>query len=264
MEPSGTTPSSDSITVDVYSDVICPWCYVGGRKLADGISQFAADGGPGGAVPVEVRWHPFELNPDMPPEGRDRREYRSAKFGSWASSQRLDAQVAAAGAAVGLAFNHELMTRTPNTRPAHRLMWLAGERGAARRTADLLFYSYFSRGLDVGDAQVLATVAAQAGLDGAEAADAVAGAGSVGALAEAGVAEGVARARALGVSGVPFYVFGGRYALPPGAQPADAVAQVLRVVRHQAADDADAARQRVPEGSAVGGAAACSADGHCP
>jgi predicted DsbA family dithiol-disulfide isomerase len=219
------------VTVDVHSDVICPWCYIGSRRLTAAVARFSADGGPSGAVPVHVRWHAFELNPDMPVPGRDRREYRSAKFGSWRRSQQLDAQVTAVGAEEGLELRHDLMTRTPNTRAAHRLIWLAQQRGLGAQMVERLFAGYFTRGLDVGDPSVLVDLAGAVGLPGDDAAGAVRAAGPLGERAEAGVAAAVRRGRELRITSVPFSVFGEAYTLPPGAQPADVIAQVLRVVR---------------------------------
>ncbi len=105
------------LSVDVISDVICPWCYIGKRRLEKAI---AAYGGP-----VTVRWLPFQLNPNMPKEGISRQEYRTKKFGSWERSQQLDAQVAAAGDAEGIHFAFDRIERTPNTVDAHRLIGLA-------------------------------------------------------------------------------------------------------------------------------------------
>ena len=102
---------ADGLGVDVTSDLICPWCFVAKRRLEKAASILGKT--------LEIRWHPFQLNPEMPVEGLDRRLYRSAKFGSWEQSQRLDAQVSAAGAEVGIRFRHDLMKRTPNTFRGH-------------------------------------------------------------------------------------------------------------------------------------------------
>src|SRR5216683_2159480 len=112
-----------TLSIDVISDAICPWCWVAKRRLDSAIAALAPD------VTATVTWRPFELNPEMPKGGVDRRAYRSAKFGSWQHSQALDAQVAAAGRSEGLVFNHDKMERTPNTVDAHRLIGLAGQQG---------------------------------------------------------------------------------------------------------------------------------------
>ena len=116
-------------------------------------------------VTASVTWRPFELNPEMPKAGVDRRAYRSAKFGSWQHSKALDAQVAAAGRSEGLVFNHDKMERTPNTVDAHRLIWLAGQQGKQDVVVEGLFAAYFNEARDVGDANVLADVGASAGLN---------------------------------------------------------------------------------------------------
>jgi predicted DsbA family dithiol-disulfide isomerase len=148
-----------TLAIEVISDAICPWCWVAKRRLDQAIAALAPD------VMSSVTWRPFELNPDMPKDGVDRRAYRSAKFGSWRRSQALDAQVAAAGRSEGLVFNHDKMERTPNTVDAHRLIWLAGQIGKQDDIVEGLFAAYFNEGRDVGDPTVLADVGAAAGLE---------------------------------------------------------------------------------------------------
>lgn len=115
-----------------------------------------------------VRWHPFQLNPDMPCEGIGRKAYRIGKFGNWERSQGLDAQVVAAGYGEGLAFNFDRQTRTPNTLDAHRVSWLAGEPCVEDTVAEALFLAYFTDGRDLSDRNTLAEVAAGAGLNRSE------------------------------------------------------------------------------------------------
>ena len=131
--------------VDVISDVICPWCYIGKRRLERAVRDL------GGRHEVRVRWHPFQLNPTMPEGGMDRKDYRTAKFGSWERSQALDAQVAAAGIAEGIAFAFDRIGRTPNTLDAHRLIALAGERGVQDAVVEAFFRGYFAEARDLGD-----------------------------------------------------------------------------------------------------------------
>lgn len=149
-------------TLDVTAtyDFICPWCWIAERRLTQVIEEANLTDG------VSVRFVPFELNPSMPAAGVDRKAYRSAKFGSWARSQALDAQVAEVGRADGLAFNHAQIARTPNTRLAHRLVWFAQCNGSAVALVDALFAAYFRDGRDIGDANVLVDVAAGIGLHG--------------------------------------------------------------------------------------------------
>jgi len=148
-----------TLAIEVISDAICPWCWIAKRRLDRAIAAIAPD------VTASVTWRPFELNPEMPKAGVDRRAYRSAKFGSWQRSQALDAQVAAAGRLDGLVFNHDKMERTPNTVDAHRLIWLAGQRGKQNDVVEGLFAAYFNEGRDISDQAVLADVGASAGLD---------------------------------------------------------------------------------------------------
>ena len=148
-----------TLAIEVISDAICPWCWVAKRRLDRAIAAISPD------VTASVTWRPFELNPEMPKAGVDRRAYRSAKFGSWQHSQALDAQVAAAGRSEGLVFNHDKMERTPNTVDAHRLIWLAGQQGKQDVVVEGLFSAYFNEGRDVGDPNVLADVGASAGLN---------------------------------------------------------------------------------------------------
>jgi predicted DsbA family dithiol-disulfide isomerase len=145
--------------IEVISDAICPWCWIAKRRLERAIAALAQD------ITATVTWRPFELNPEMPKAGVDRRAYRSAKLGSCQRSQALDAQVAAAGRSEGLVFNHDKMERTPNTIDAHRLIWLAGRRNKHEVVVEGLFSAYFNKGHDIGDPVVLTDVGASAGLD---------------------------------------------------------------------------------------------------
>jgi predicted DsbA family dithiol-disulfide isomerase len=127
-----------ALNVDVFSDVICPWCLIGKRRLEKAI---AAHGGP-----VKVRWLPFQLNPTMPKDGISRREYRTKKFGSWARSQELDARVIAVGKDEGIDFAFDRIERTPNTLDAHRLIWLADKEVVQDSVVEALFRAYFTEG----------------------------------------------------------------------------------------------------------------------
>jgi predicted DsbA family dithiol-disulfide isomerase len=142
----------------VVSDVICPWCFMAKRNLEKALQML------GPKLQLEITWSAFELNPEMPKEGMDRRQYRSKKFGSWEHSQSLDAQVAEAGASAGITFRHDLIARTPNTFNAHRLIWLAQEEGVQDAVVESLFRAYFTEGQDVGDTDVLVAIATQSGI----------------------------------------------------------------------------------------------------
>ncbi len=197
-----------SVTVRLTSDFICPWCLIGSRRLALAIEGLPAE------VEVVTQWLPFQLNPDMPKEGIDRRTYRTGKFGSWERSQALDAQTIAAGAPDGVVFDYERMTRTPNTFDAHRLSLLAARDGRQQAVAEALLQAYFVEGRDIGDPAVLADIAGEAGLD----ADAVRAF-----LASDEDADNVrlleTAAYARGIAGVPHFAIGTSIAV--GAQPSD-------------------------------------------
>lgn len=202
------------LAVDVISDVICPWCFIGKRRLEKAI---VAHGGP-----VRVRWLPFQLNPQMPKEGVSRREYRTKKFRSWERSQELDAQVAAAGAAEGIHFAFNRMERKPNTLDAHRLIWLADREGVQDAVVEALFRAYFTDGRDISNRQMLLDVAAEAGLDRSKAEDVLTSGGGQEAIIEADQL-----ARRVRVEGVPFFIINGKFTLS-GAQPPDAFLEAFR------------------------------------
>jgi predicted DsbA family dithiol-disulfide isomerase len=200
----------------VYSDVICPWCYIGKQHMQAALRQLETEG-----LRFQVGWRPFQLNPDMPHGGAARDEYRRAKFGSLERSRELDAQVAEAARAAGIEIRHDLMTRTPNTMDAHRLIRWAGEQGRQDALVDRLFKAYFVEGRDVGDRGILAELAGEAGLDRQQAhAYLATDSGRVEVAAED---EAVRRA---GISGVPTFVLD-RHVLFSGAVPPDVFAEAL-------------------------------------
>ena len=205
-----------TLAIEVISDAICPWCWVAKRRLDRAIAALAPD------ITASVTWRPFELNPEMPKAGVDRRAYRSAKFGSWQRSQVLDAQVAAAGRPEGLVFNHDKMERTPTTVDAHRLIWLAGQQGKQDFVVEGLFAAYFNEGRDIGDPTVLAGVGASAGLDRARIAAMLASDEG-----QAEVRSDLQRAMNLRVSGVPTVLVNG-VPLFSGAIRADLMEAELR------------------------------------
>ena len=194
------------IDIDIVSDAICPWCFVGKRRLEKALKSL----GPGHQV--EIRWKPFQLNPAMPRDGMSRKEYRERKFGSARAVEELNRRMNAVGAEEGIPFALDKIQRTPNTFDAHRLLWLGGRRGVQDAVAEGLFRAFFTEGRDVGDREVLADVAAAAGLDRKETLRFLgSGEGSSEVTAEE------AKNRRLGVDAVPFFIVGGKYAIP-GAQ----------------------------------------------
>ena len=203
--------STEPLVIDVVSDVVCPWCFIGKRHLE------AALAGLPEAADTKVRWHPFELNPDLPVGGVDRKGYLEAKFGGPARAAEIYARVREAGARAGLDFAFEAIARQPNTRDAHRLIAWAQSRGDAGPLVERLFRAYFIEGRFVGDRATLAALAAEAGCDG-DAARAWLESG----LGADEIAEAEARVRALGISGVPFFIVDGRVGLS-GAQPPETI-----------------------------------------
>jgi predicted DsbA family dithiol-disulfide isomerase len=201
--------------ISVVSDAICPWCYVGKRRLEQAFALIGEGAG------FRVAWRPFELNPQMPKAGIDRREYRMRKFGSWERSLQLDAQLTEVGRSVGISFRYDLMKRTPNTFDAHRLIWLSGVLGVQDAMVERLFRGYFSEGCDIGDVRVLADLAAEAGIERSRAEALLDGTeGSAEVAAEEEVA------MRAGLSGVPTFVLDGRV-LFSGAQSPELIARAL-------------------------------------
>ena len=147
------------LTIEMTSDFICPWCWVAETRLQRALAQLDS------AVDVQWVWHPFELNPDMPAAGLDRRTYRTQKFGSWAYSQQLDAQTVQATQQDGLVWRYDLMTTTPNTLQAHRLTGFATQQGQATAMAERLFRAYFAEGANIAEVAVLIRLAGEVGLD---------------------------------------------------------------------------------------------------
>ena len=148
------------LLIQIASDVICPWCYIGKRRLEKALESLK------GEVEARIEWLPFQLNPDMPEQGVARAEYRRAKFGSVEKGRTLDARVAQEGAGEGIAFAFDRMQRTPNTIAAHQLIDLAQAQGKAESVVDALFRAYFEEASDIGDAAILAGIAERAGVTG--------------------------------------------------------------------------------------------------
>jgi len=146
--------------IDVISDAICPWCYIGKRNLEGALKVLAGEG-----LHFSVMWHPFQLNPDMPAEGVERKAYRVAKFGGPEKARQIDERITETAATVGLEFHLDRLTRTPNTVNAHRLIRMAGQEGVQDAVVEALFKAYFCEGADIGDGEILAGVGGTGGLD---------------------------------------------------------------------------------------------------
>jgi predicted DsbA family dithiol-disulfide isomerase len=202
--------SAKPLVIEIASDVICPWCYIGKRRLEKALALLD------GEVKPEIRWLPFQLNPEMPKAGIPRAEYRKAKFGSVERARGLDARVAAEGQGEGISFAFERMERTPNTVAAHQLIDLAQKQGRGTPVVDALFRAYFEEARDIGDAAVLAEIAASAGVSGwPQQSDGE----KVAALEE--------DVRNLGISAVPTFIIDRKLGVS-GAHPPEALAQAIR------------------------------------
>jgi predicted DsbA family dithiol-disulfide isomerase len=193
--------------VDIVSDVICPWCYIGKRRLERALALRPE-------VSIDTSWRPFQLNPDMPSEGIDRRAYLAAKFGGSAHAERIYANVTEVGASVGIPFAFDRIRRTPNTRDAHRLIRHAMTQGRADAVVEGLFESYFTAGRDIGDRETLAEIAGEAGLDARETSAWLASSAEL----EQVLAEDRS-ARRLGINAVPCFIFEGQYAVSGAQEP---------------------------------------------
>jgi predicted DsbA family dithiol-disulfide isomerase len=217
--PRMTASTAEStLTIDVISDVVCPWCFIGRRRLGAALQRLAQR--EPGIRPL-VSWHPFQLNPDLPREGIDRRAYLEAKFGGGERAAQIYDRVRAVGKTVAIDFAFERILRQPNTLDAHRLISWAQARGDAEDVVERLFRAYFLEGRFVGDREVLAAIAGEAGLSAEVARAYLATDEGVDAIAAMD-----ARVRELGVTGVPFFIFDGRVAVS-GAQEASVLVDAM-------------------------------------
>ena len=205
------------LTIDVVSDVVCPWCYLGAKRLAAAVAE---EGGR-----VVVRWRPFQLDPAIPEGGLDRTQYMKRKFGRGWKMKAVHKNLVKLGAQVGLPFAFDKISRAPNTLDAHRLIRWAASGDAQDAVVDRLFRAYFVEGRDVGDRGVLVDIAAQTGLD----APFVASMLDEGADVEA-VRSQIAQAQAAGVKSVPFFIIAGRLGVQ-GAQDVPVLRRAIGQVR---------------------------------
>ncbi|MCC1492684.1 DsbA family oxidoreductase [Cognatishimia sp. F0-27] len=202
------------IQLDIFSDPICPWCYIGKAHLDKALKAH-------GENPFRIRWLPFMLNPDMPAAGMDRREYLERKFGGKEGAVSAYLPVSQHAESAGLEINLEAIQRTPQTIDAHRLIHWAELEQCQTQVVDALFRAYFVEGRDIGDVEVLADLADSAGLDAAVVQRLFASDQD-----RREIVERDAAARGMGVTAVPTFVVAGKHAVP-GAQPPDLWAKVI-------------------------------------
>ncbi len=205
--------------IDVVLDVICPWCFIGKRRLEHALA-LRPD------IAAEISWRPFQLNPDMPPDGMPRQDYLSSKFGGSQHAHRIYQSAGEAGSSVGIPFAFERVQHTPNTQDAHRLVRRAERRGRADALVEAMFKAYFIDGVDLGDPARLLELAVRAGLERAETRRFLAG--------EDGRADMLAEdraARRIGINAVPCFIFEERYAIS-GAQDPEFFLPVFDLVQN--------------------------------
>jgi predicted DsbA family dithiol-disulfide isomerase len=210
------------VKLDILSDPICPWCYIGKANLDRALAELPDH-------PFEIEWHPFMLNPDMPPQGMDRKEYLELKFGGREGAVKAYAPVVEAAEAAGLEIDFAAIPRTPSTLDAHRLIHWAGIEGRQPAVVAALFTAYFNEGRDIGETDVLADIADTAGLDAAMVRQLLQGEAD-----REEIRERDRWARSRGVTGVPTFVVGQRHAVP-GAQPPELWAKVIGELKDQQA-----------------------------
>ena len=202
--------------IEIYSDVVCPWCFIGKRRLERALDQL------NGAAQPHITWRPFQLNPTMPKGGMNRTTYLEAKFGSLDAFRQMEEHVLAAGAAERIPFALEKVARAPNTFMAHRLIRYAGQQGRQDAAVESLFRGYFTEGSDIGSVTVLSQLAGHAGLDAVAVESFL--------QREEGATEVKAEEAAghrLGIHGVPYFVINGSISIS-GAQPPDIFVSALQ------------------------------------
>jgi predicted DsbA family dithiol-disulfide isomerase len=207
-----TSAPAETLTIDIVSDVVCPWCYIGKRNLEAALASLPENN-------VEIRWRPYQLDSTIPPEGIARRAYLERKFG--ARVDEIYTRVATAGHEAGIDFAFSRIERSPNTLDAHRLIRWAQSAGKQNEIVERLFRDFFIEGRDLGERSVLIEAAGAIGMEPDVVARLLEGDAD-----KESVREEIATAQRLGVTGVPFFIIAGQFALP-GAQPAEVLASAI-------------------------------------
>jgi len=225
--------TAPALTIDVVSDVMCPWCYIGKRRLEAALDEVR------GEMDVEVRWRPYQLDPTLPKQGKDRQQYLEDKFGGAAGAEQAYAAIRAAGIDEDIPFAFDKIEVSANTLDAHRLIRWAGSLGLTtqQQVVDLLFKAYFEDGKNIGDDAVLMEIAEQAGLEMPVIERLLAGDAD-----RDTVAAEIDQARQMGVTGVPCFIIDMQYAVV-GAQSGEALADAMRKVVQEKARQAAAASE---------------------
>jgi predicted DsbA family dithiol-disulfide isomerase len=213
LSPAEAARRRGVVTVDIISDVVCPWCYVGKRNLEAAVERSGRA--------VELHWRPFQLDPTIPPAGLDRHAYLMGKFGSLDKIDAIHTRLTDMGREIGIPFRFDAILRAPNTLDAHRVIRWAASSGHQNAVVEALFRAYFVEGHDIGNRAELVRIAAECGMDGTNVHRLLASGSDA-----TDVREEIATAGRLGVSGVPFFILAGRYAVP-GAQSAEVLAAAI-------------------------------------
>ena len=218
--------ADEPLTIDIVSDVVCPWCYLGEKRLEMALKE--------APQPVDLHWRPYQLDPTIPAGGLDRVEYMEKKFGKSGRLQSVHDNLVRLGAEVGLPFAFDKIKRAPNTLDAHRLIRWANAAGEQGKVVDRLFKAYFVEGRDIGDRSVLIDIAGECGLDATLVEKLLAEGADAGL-----VREEIAQAQAIGVSGVPFFIFAGRLGVPGAQDPSvlvRAMAEARQAIKEPASE----------------------------
>jgi predicted DsbA family dithiol-disulfide isomerase len=219
--------SHEPLVVDVVSDVVCPWCFLGKRRLENAIADFER--------PVIVNWRPFQLDATIPPDGMDRKVYMERKFGAGDRIRKAHEHLVALGAEIGISFAFDRIKISPNTLDAHRLIRWAADPHQQEKLVELLFHAYFVDGRNIGDREVLAGLAAAAGMDSHNMVTRLASDED-----RAEVQADIRSAQRIGVTGVPTFIIANRYGLV-GAQPPEELTRALEQVAGDEAGEPQAA-----------------------
>jgi len=211
---------SSPIAIDIVSDVMCPWCYIGKRRLEAALKQRPD-------LNVEVTWQPFQLDATIPKGGMDRQEYLNRKFGGPEGAKSVYANIVEAGKVENIPFAFDAIPRSPNTIDCHRLIHWSKETGHQDALVERLFEMYFTQGKDVGDHTVLQQAAVDAGMDGEKVKELLASDTDYDTIEQ-----GITSAQRMGVQGVPCFIFNNKYAIS-GAQPPEAIVELLDKVHSE-------------------------------
>jgi len=226
---SATAAMPQEITVDIVSDTVCPWCYVGKRRFEEALAQRPE------GLDVYVGWRPFQLNPDIPAEGKDRRTHLAAKFGSDDQAKQIYQAIKDAGDSVDLDFNFEAATRQPNTVNSHRLIDLAAKNGAQDDVVERLFQAYFMDGRDIGDIKTLVDIAVDAGMNEEATLEYLESDDDIERIQKEDQT-----ARQMGIQGVPCFIINRKYAISGAQEPEVFLKAFEQVMEEEAAAAAEA------------------------